>query len=76
MMIIEYKPGIMSTLLNVDVIRSLLEFEPRAADGRELELTEPPTNDEGALICGRERRQSGGPCGNPVGIPWGMLRSA
>ena len=45
-MIIEYKPGIMSTPLNVDIIRSLLGFEPRAADGRELELAEPPTNDE------------------------------
>ena len=61
---------IMSTPFNVDVVSELLEFEPRAVDGRELELNEPPTNDEGALICGRERLKGGGPCGNPVGIPW------
>lgn len=34
------------------------------------ELSEPPTNDDGTLICGRERVRTSDPCGSNVGIPW------
>lgn len=60
----------MSLASDTELLEQLLEYEPRASNGRDLELADPPTSDDGKLICGRERVRTSEPCGSQVGIPW------
>lgn len=59
----------MSTTINLELLEDLLEFEPIAADGREVDLADPPRDDRGELICGRKRVNEE-PCTRSVKIPF------
>ncbi len=60
----------MASSYNIDRLQDLLEFQPRLEEGGEVDLADPPCDANGKLICARKRLRGGGPCGNPVGIPW------
>lgn len=62
--------------VNLELLQKLLEFEPRRADDRPVDLADlPRDDDDGELICGRERLKAGAPCPGARENPVCLLRS-